>query len=290
MGLYAYEEDQLVNAADASDRQSYRCIDCRRLVKVRRGPFRVPHFYHLSRSPTCRLYSKSQDHLLAQLYIQKLLPAGETFLEKPFLEIARVADLIWERPKIAFEIQCSLLGPQEVAKRMIDYAKVGYQIVWILDDRIFNRRKQSPAEAMIRLLPSYYATLRKQSTPVFYDQFEIHLNHQRLNRGRRLTVQLQRPYRIPKEKEWLEKPLPKQVLQKISSNTVYFHGDLLHKALLSKRIPALAYSMHTLRVLEEFFKRKAKRERNFLIRLTVRWILEPFGLLILILHERSTKP
>src|SRR5271168_712072 len=101
MALYAYDEEILVYAAHAEERRSYQCSHCRKPVKVRKGPSRIPHFYHLSLSPSCRLYSKSQDHLLAQLAIQKLLPPGEAVLEKPFLDILRVADVIWEPKKIA---------------------------------------------------------------------------------------------------------------------------------------------------------------------------------------------
>jgi len=286
MALYAYEDELLIYAADAEETQKYRCSHCRSTVKVRKGRFRVPHFYHLSRSPSCRLYSKSQDHLLAQLAIQKLLPPGETTIEKPFIEISRVADLIWERPKLAFEIQCSHLRPKEVEQRMVDYAKVGYQVVWILDDRIFNKRSVSPSEQLIRLNPSYYATLRKQIFPIFYDQFEVLINQKRIKKGHRLKVHLQRPYPIP-ERTWPEKQYPKQVLQKIIRTSLFFHGDLLHKALLAKSVPALAFSMHTLRVTEEFFIRKVKREKSLFIKLIRRWILEPFGLLILILHEKA---
>lgn len=205
-------------------------------------------------------------------------------MEKPFLEIARVADLIWERPKIAFEIQCSVISPLEVAQRIVDYRQVGYQVVWILDDRIFNKRKISKSEELMRLTPSYYATLRKQSSPIFYDQFEVISQQQRVKKGRKLKVQLQRPYPVP-QREWPEKQFPNQILKKIARTPVFFYGDLLHKALLAKSVPALAFSMHTLRVTEEFFIRKAIREKSLLTRLITRWILEPFGLMILKIHE-----
>ena len=292
MALYAYEEGFFINAADASQGKNYRCVSCKSLVKVRRGPFRVPHFYHLAKTPSCRLYSKSEDHMLAQLAIQRLLPPGETTLEKPFSEISRVADLAWERPKIAFEIQCSKLSVHEVRQRVHDYSKVGYQVVWILDDRIFNRKKIGEAEHLIRKSTSYYAKLRNQTFPIFYDQFEIDSNRKRLKRGHRLTVQLQRPYPVPLEPpegNWLKMPFPNQVLHKIELTQIYFHGDLLHKAFLSKKIPEIAFSMHTLRVLEEHYKRKVARERRFGMALITRWILQPLGLFLLYLHERAEK-
>ena len=289
MALYAYEEGCFINAADSSPDKSYRCVSCKSLVKLRRGLFRIPHFYHLAKTPSCRLYSKSEDHMLAQLAIQRLLPPGETTLEKPFSEISRVADLAWERPKIVFEIQCSKLSVQEVRQRVHDYSKVGYRVVWILDDRIFNRNKIGEAEHLIRKSTSYYAKLRNQTFPTFYDQFEIDSNRKRLKKGHRLTVQLQRPFSVPPKGSWLEMPLPNQVLRKIELSQIYFHGDLLHKAFLSKKIPEIAYSMHTLRVLEEYYKRKVEKERLFGMALITRWILQPLGLFLLYLHERADK-
>jgi competence protein CoiA len=288
MPLYAYDASILVYAADGIETKKYRCCECQGLVKVRKGRFRIPHFYHLFQSPSCRLYSKSQDHLLTQLAIQRLLPAGETALEKPFPEIGRRADLIWDRPKLAFEIQCSLISPLEIKQRILDYATVGYQVVWILDDRIFNRKKCSTAEQLIRLTPSYYATMSKQTFPIFYDQFEIINKNVRVKKGRKLKVHLQRPYPVPL-RDWPKKQFPRQIINKVANTSVFFHGDLLHKALLAKSVPALAFSMHTLRVLEEFFIRKAIREKNPFLKLLIRWILEPFGLFILKLHEKAAR-
>ena len=74
-----------------------------------------------------------------------------------------------------------------------------HQVVWILDDRLYNRRKLRPAESLVRTFPSYYATLRKQTTPIFYDQFEVLINQKRLKKGHKLRVHLQRPYPIPEK-------------------------------------------------------------------------------------------
>ncbi len=289
MALYAYEEGSFINAADAFQGKNYFCTACKSLVKVRRGPFRIPHFYHLAKTPTCRLYSKSEDHMLAQLAIQRLLPNGETTIEKPFPEISRVADLVWEKPKIAFEIQCSKLSANEVRRRVRDYGRVGYRVVWILDERIFNRRKIGEAEQLIRKSASYYVKLRNQTFPTFYDQFEIDRNRKRIKKGHRLTVQLQRPYPIPTDENWLKMPFPNQVLQKIETCQIFFHGDLLLKAFLSKKIPEIAHSMHNLRVLEEHYKKMADREIRFGMGLITRWILQPLGRCLLYLHEKAEK-
>ncbi len=282
MALYAYDEDRLVYAGDAEERKTYQCSECRQSVRARRGPHRVPHYYHRRRSPSCRLYSKSEDHLLAQLAIRSLLPPGEAIIEKPILSILRVADVLWETHQIAFEIQCSLLTPYEVQKRETDYQNAGYQIVWILDDRLYNKRHLRPAEALVRKSTCYYASIRKQSTPIFYDQFEIFFKHFRIKKGRRLKIDLQYPAPTPR-RDWNAEDFPKQLIQKTAP--LYFRGDLIHQALLAESIPALSFTMQNLCALEKFFTEHATEEIHPFKRLIRTWILEPFGLLMLNLLE-----
>ena len=138
MALYASDGKDYVFAGDAVVGTSYRCLECHSPVKVRRGRHRLPHFYHLHQSRRCHLHSKSEDHLLLQLQLQKLLAPEKLEIEHPFLEIHRIADLIWEKEKLIFEIQCSSLEAEEAEQRIIDYRKVGFETIWLLDDRIFN--------------------------------------------------------------------------------------------------------------------------------------------------------
>ena len=280
MSLYAYEEDLLLYAAEAEPRRVYACAGCGGKVRVRKGPSRVPHFYHLSRAPACRLYSKSEDHLLAQLALQKILPAGEAVLEKPFPEILRIADVAWEKRKIIFEIQCSLVSPKEVEQRIDDYKNMGYQIVWILDDRIFNRRKVRPAERLLRVNACYYATLRK-GLPFFYDQFELFYQETRVKRGYSLKVQIGRPLLLPPF-NWEKERFPSQILQKTERTNLYFLGDLIYKALLSETNPAVAFSMQNLCALERFYAKEIRRE-SLVKKIVTRLILEPWGRLVLFL-------
>lgn len=286
MALYALDGDRLVYAAEAEEKKIYRCRGCSSPVRVRRGPFRVPHYFHQTRAPTCRLYSKSEDHLLAQLAIQALLPPGEGVIEHPLLDIHRISDLFWAPHRISFEIQCSLLTVAEVEKRERDYSTAGYQVVWILDDRLYNRRRLRPAEARMRSSPSYYATLRRQTAPVFYDQFEIFSQNQRLAKGHRLRVHLNRP-RFLDVPQWNVEDLPTQLHAK--ANTLYFEGDLVHKALLAQSIQPLAFSMQNLKALETKFEEQIKAPPSLLRRIVLKWVLEPFGLLMLNLMEWAEK-
>lgn len=284
MALYAYDDEILVYASDAKERRSYRCSHCKEPVKVRKGLYRIAHFYHLSRSPTCRLHSKSQDHLLAQLAIQSLLPVGEGSLEKSFFEILRVADIVWEPHKIIFEIQCSLLSQTEAEERVRDYAQIGYQIVWILDDRVFNKKSPRPAEQWIRQRLSYFASIRHQTFPIFYDQFEIFQQQRRIKKGPPLKVKLQNPRQIPPI-SLPEEKFPCQVLHKAQMTHLFFQGDLMHKAILSLAIPSLAVSMQNLRMQEDISSLpmfKLKSTRNWIF-----WtFLQPLGFLLLALFEK----
>jgi competence protein CoiA len=288
MALYAFDEDILVHAAEAQERQIYRCSGCRKPVRVRKGPFRVPHFYHLSLAPSCRLYSKSQDHLLAQLAIQQLLPSGETVLEKPFLDILRVADLVWEPRRLIFEIQCSQLSTKEARQRVDDYKLAGYQVIWILDDRMFNRRALRPAEVELRQMFCYYATLRKQASPIFYDQFELFHRSERLKKGQKLKIHLQSPRSFPNisfDKDFF----PQQVLAKASTGQLYFKGDLLHKALLASAVPALAFTMHNLAALETILVQKELDKGKWWKKLLQKWVFDRIDQWMLTLLEKAER-
>ncbi len=243
MALYAYDEDGLlVYSGDAEKRQGYYCYECHLPVRVRKPFRRIPHFYHRKLSPSCRQYGKSQDHLLAQLALQKLLPGA--VLEKPFRDIFRIGDVVWEPHKLVFEIQCSHISRSEVEARALDYQKVGYQVVWILDDRIFNRKVARPAEQWMRQGACYYASLRGES-PVYYDQFEIYSKEQKVYRGQRLRVHLDRPYQMT-GLSWDAEVTPTQVAQR--RDPLYFEGDLCHRAL--------AGSLQNLRDLELAYKKR----------------------------------
>ncbi len=150
MALYALDGDKFLYALDAKPRELYQCVECLCPVKLKQGRQRNPHFYHIKKSPRCRLYGKSETHLLLQLQLQKLLSCEETEMERPFPSIRRIADVFWEKEKIVFEIQCSSISLEEVSARVLDYGKLGYTVVWLMDDRIFNQRFIRPAEAFLR--------------------------------------------------------------------------------------------------------------------------------------------
>jgi competence protein CoiA len=261
MALYAVDEEDLIFAAHAESGRSYWCLECFSPVKVRRGRNRFPHFYHLKTSPRCRLYSKSEDHLRAQIQLQKLFPENCLQIERPFPDICRVADLCWEDKKIVFEIQCSQMTPQEATSRIHDYRLMGYEIVWLLDDRRYNRSILRPEEKLLRTHLSFYLSLKQGLTSTYYDQFEIFAHTQRVKKSHRLKIDLKQPRHLNTPSTLsTDTSLPTQIQQRLLNTSTYFIGDRVHLALQSYRSPSISISMQNWRILEIRLGRTNKPE------------------------------
>lgn len=253
MALYACDDDDLIFAPEAKRGKTYWCLECFCPVKVRRGKDRFAHFYHLQSSPRCRLYSKSEDHLRAQIQLQKLFPAEALQIERPFVDINRVADLCWEKGKIVFEIQCSPLDPKEAEARIRDYKLMGYEAVWLLDDRRYNRRVLRPAEEFLRQQACYYVDIKPGLTSDYYDQFEIFGRGKRLKKGRKLAVDLQRLSVLSGSYKDFQH-LPRQVQIQLANRNNYFFGDRISRAIQAERNPFFALAMENWRALEKQFE------------------------------------
>lgn len=231
MALYAFDEDDIINAADAQSGKTYWCLDCFCPVRPRKGRLRFAHFYHLRATPSCRLYSKTQDHLLAQLQLQKLFPENAIQIERPFRQIARIADACHEGEKIIFEIQCSHISQKEAEQRICDYRSLGYEVVWLLDDKRFNKRSVTLTEEYLRTKSTYYLSIRQGLFSEYYDQFEIFVDSRRIKKSKRLQIDLQQAK--PKESIPLDESLlPKQILK--LDCLKYFHGSRLDLAMKNR--------------------------------------------------------
>jgi competence protein CoiA len=228
LGLYAFEEDELIHASFAKPETVYRCPDCFGPLKKRTGKIKLPHFYHIKTARACRLYSKTEYHLLAQIQLQKKFPEGTLELEKPFAEINRVADVCFEKEKLVFEIQCSPLTEKEAEMRIQDYRSIGYETVWLLDDRRYNKWSVRPAEEFLRQHNAYYISIREGLASKTYDQFEILSEGQRVKRSKQMEIDLKKIYRKT-IRAWSEELYPKQIIQ--LNTTLYFQGDRLYRAM-----------------------------------------------------------
>ncbi len=267
MALYAVDDDDLIYAGHAEPGKIYWCLDCFGPVKRRRGKNWFPHFYHLKSAPQCRLYSKTDDHLLAQIQLQKLFPVGVIEMERPFLKINRVADLCWESQKIIFEIQCSPVTEKEAEMRFSDYGSIGYDVIWLLDDKRYNKRVIRPAEDFLRRHCTYYMSVRQGLTSKYYDQFEIFAEGQRVRRGKQMPIDLRNVRRCSK-RNFCPDHFPKQVID--LAGKIYCRGDRLDRALKNQIL-----AMHKWRGLEIHFAKISKKPSRWRIWLR-RYITTPY--------------
>ena len=80
-----------------------------------------------------------------------------------------------------------------------------------------------------------------------------------------------------------------QVLQRVNTRSLYFEGDLVHKALLAAAVPALAVSMRNLRALEILLSASAEELGSPFKRWVRRYVLESIGRIMLYLLERAER-
>ncbi len=193
----------------------------------------------------------------AQLQLEKLFPPSILQLERPFIKIDRVADLCWENEKIIFEIQCSMIAEKEAQSRIRDYRSIGYQVIWLLDDRVFNKSVLRPAEAFLRSQASYFLDLKPGLFSDYYDQFEIFFEGKRIKKGRKLWIDLQQPRRSPSE---YPKDFPEQIMRRIPEQPTYFYRDRISVAMQSLKAPSLRLFLENWRALEIQFKEKPKKK------------------------------
>lgn len=247
MQFYALDGNLPILASHAEKQRDYLCPECANSVRVRSGPERQPHFYHPKASSQCHLHQKSAAHLQTQLAILRLLPAGEGKMERHFPEISRIADVVWEKERIVFEIQYSPISLEEASSRSSDYKTVGFTPIWILHVRRFNRRKISASENFLRKTGAYYTNFNEKGHGEIFDQFEISKSRRRFFRGPALPLDLSqpKPLVLPEETD-----LP-QALKDRSDWPLSFCGDLLDRFLREKN-PSM------LDLEKRFFKRSSR--------------------------------
>ena len=174
MPLYAFNFDgQLICARQALRQTDYQCFECQQIVRLRGGPQRQRHFYHLEPTSFCRQHQKGPVHLQLQSYFLQQLPKGDCQLEYSFPSIRRIADVAWLSQKIVFEIQFSPITSEELLARNQDYQKMGWKVVWILHDQRYNQVRLSAAEIALRSSPHFFSNMDHQGVGMIYDQFDI---------------------------------------------------------------------------------------------------------------------
>ncbi len=234
MQLIALDDDSPVLAVNAKKNKNYICPECLSPVRVRGGPSRQTHFYHLSLPKICRQHAKSQEHIQTQLKLLHSIGAACGQIECPFPSIHRIADVAWTSKKLVFEIQCSPISLEEAQGRVRDYTSMGYDIVWILHEKQFNQKNLSAAENYLREVPCYFTNINKIGEGIVYDQFEVILEHQRRFKGPPLVISPHQFSRLPSTAP-PDIALPKAVLARFTKWKCMVQGDLLHRLLKEER-------------------------------------------------------
>lgn len=225
MQWIALDDERAVFAAEADKRARYRCPECNAYVRVRSGPHRQPHFYHVRASKPCRQQQKSEEHLGLQFHLAK--ECGDARMERPFPEVGRIADVAWEKERIVFEVQCSPISLTEAQERTRDYRSQGWRLIWILSDKRFNRRKLTAAEHYLRQQTCYFASWNRQRT-ILYDQWDIVADFQRVYKGAPIPVQPSRIAPLPRP---ILQHLPRCVQERLAQWPLHLEGDALSHLL-----------------------------------------------------------
>ena len=179
MQLFALtSEKELVASSHAFKKQEYFCMECGKSVKLRGGEHRQDHFYHLKPDQACRQSQKSMSHLQVQRHLFNLLKGEDIRLERRFPEISRIGDVVWENQKLVFEVQCSSITQKEVESRNHDYGSIGYQVVWILHERRFLKKRVTAAEIWLQGHSHYFTNFDSEGRGEIFDQ--LHLFHKGL--------------------------------------------------------------------------------------------------------------
>jgi competence protein CoiA len=225
MQWVALEDGKRITAEDAVKSSQYLCPECFCTVRMRSGPHRRPHYYHVSKNFLCRQQKKTPFHFETQLAIQKKIP--EAILEFSFPSIHRIADVFWPEKKFVFEIQCSNISYAEIKKRTEDYNSLGIQVIWILHDRRYNRKRLSSAELFLQERDHYFSSIDSKGFCIIYDQFCLTTGAKRNFKGVKLPIDLSKPYwmnEISKINDW-----PKQAISRMNTRKIGFQGDLIDR-------------------------------------------------------------
>lgn len=282
MQLFALDnEGHLVFAEKANKHQDYFCLECQQIVRLRGGYHRHTHFYHLSATYHCRQNGKSMAHLQTQFFIQGLLPDGECGLECRFDAINRIADVVWWPKKIIFEIQCSPISAAEVVQRNRDYQSEGYQVVWILHEKKFNKFRLTAAEDLLQDFPHYFTNIDLYGIGKIYDQYSLILDGMRKRSLPELEVDVRQPKEIVKGE-----PKHSSLILRRYQWPIHFEGDFLDQLLKKDE----DFSQHLAKLEEQVGVAKPPFKLfSWFKYMFAKWVRRPYSLFFQAFLERACK-
>lgn len=190
------DSGQLVPIQHARRGHSYCCLECGKEVRPRNSRWIQPHFFHIPSLFPCRQKEKTAVHLCIQKHLKKVIGEGLA-LEVPFRSISRIADAVWESEKIVFEVQVSPMSADEMRGRVADYRSQGYETVWILSDKLYNRPRLSAMEEALKSIPHYYSNIDSHGQGIVYDQWAVSSAGLRKKRGALFPIivnEVRRPF------------------------------------------------------------------------------------------------
>ena len=147
---------------------------------------------------------------------------------------------------------------EEVQARNRDYLSVGYEVIWILHEKRFNKQNLSAAELFLRSHPCYFTNIDKKGKGEIYDQFEVLKSSSRLFKGPALSISITQISRLP-ETAAPDLILPQAVLQRLSNWKCYAQGDLLYRLLQEGNFEQSAKKMLVME--NQLLKEKKAAER-----------------------------
>lgn len=142
-------------------------------------------------------------------------------LEVQFPEIGRIADVVDFQKKLIYEVQYSPITVREARKRNEDYASLGFQVIWVLHNKTFNKKKATPAEFYLRHHTMFYTSYTRFGHGFFFDQLEFFRGRRRIYRG----VPLPLTSLDPRPLLEIPKNFPKSLKKKLIRTPYYFPGD-----------------------------------------------------------------
>lgn len=139
--LIASLDGQRIDAARADRGPDYCCPDCRTLVTLKKGRKVIHHFAHKPHSACLWGYGESLAHLEAKRIVADAFGERGYRVEiespVPTLPGDRRADvMVWSRQpfgceRVAFELQHSAIGLDQIETRAFGYARAGVAQIWI---------------------------------------------------------------------------------------------------------------------------------------------------------------
>ena len=247
------EQGRIIPAKSAIKQRNYRCRECDGLMRLRSGQRRQPHFYHTSFNERCSACAKSERHMAVQQYLIKKLPFYESALEWRENEIGRIADVVWLHKSIVFEVQCSYISVEELQKRTEDWESAGYEVVWILHDTRYNKKRVNPVEQALYGRTFYYTNIDANGCGSIYDQYDL------IDEDKRFVL-IQRAIEKFALQETRTAPMPNIVNKRIEGLYPIFSEDVAGHCLNDDQ-----FAKQLIRAEEKLLKMIHRRQRHRLL-------------------------